>query len=774
MMSGKTINGSRQSIDPGRDVALYEEGGRDYARRAVYVETMDPPQHNEGGAGLIETWHLIRSHLLLIAVIGVLGAMGGALLTLVQTPLFRAKTTIEIQPPPATAMGFATTQAAETDTVENYIRTQTKILQSQTLESRVIEKLKTTNHLSSYSPPDRFAALRRFFKLPTAEAAATKVTSAAPRVPGFDFKVAYDTTQIIELSCDSADPKFAADYVNTMADEFTQSQLETRWEASKRTTAWLNDQLEEMRRKLEDGEGKLRNYALSAGIMITDGKDAIPEDKLKEIQHELSTATGARINAQSVYEVAGKSTSQDSIPQVNDNERLGGYQIELAKLRQQLAELKTIDTDEHPQVLRVKAQISDLEATLKREQNSLVTKIRNDYLTAQRREDLLQDTYASQARVVSDHAARYTLYDIIKREVDTDRELYSALLQKVRESGVASAIGANNVRVVDRASVPASPFRPSMSVNVAGGLLAALFLGVGLVIVGDQVNRSLKSPGETAIHLRVPELGVIPAYEASSEVQSPPVPMLLGGMEPNGKKPGEKVELAMRNDAQSLVAESYRNLLTSILLSDSSEQRPRVIVVTAAGRQAGKSSSVSNLALALAEIGQKVLVIDADMRRPRQHLIFDVPNSWGLSDLLRERTSLKDCPLEAIARPIEFNGLYLLPAGPACPNISSLLYSSRVAELLQRVRGEFDTILIDTPPVLMVSDARVVGRMADAAILVIRAGETTRDLAFHAKQRLVDDGIMVLGTILNGWRLKNKARYTNYNYDSNSTENRGA
>jgi succinoglycan biosynthesis transport protein ExoP len=773
MMSGKTISGSRQSIDPGRDVALYDEGGRDYARRAVYVETMDPPQRNEGGAGLIETWHLIRSHLGLIAAIGVLGAGGGALLTLYQTPLFRAKTTIEVQPPPATAMGFATAPAAEADTVENYVRTQTKILQSQTLEGRVVDKLKATNHLSSYSPPDRFAGLRRFFKLPVAQAASQAATTV-PRVPGFDFKVAYDTTQIIELSCDSADPKFAADYVNTMADEFTQLQLETRWEASKRTTAWLNDQLEEMRRKLEDGEGKLRNYALSQGIMITDGKDAIPEDKLKEIQHELSTATGDRINAQSVYEVAGKSTSQDAIPQVNGNERLGGYQIELAKLRQQLAELKTIDTDEHPDVLRVKAQISDLETTLKREQNSLITKIHNDYLTAQRREDLLKDTYANQARIVSDHAARYTLYDIIKREVDTDRELYSALLQKVRESGVASAIGANNVRVVDRAMVPLAPFRPSMSVNVAGGLLAALFFGVGLVIVGDQVNRSLKSPGETAIHLRVPELGVIPAYEASSEVLSPPVPMLLGGMDANGKKPGEKVELAMRNDAQSLVAESYRNLLTSILLSDSSQQRPRVIVVTAAGRQAGKSSSVSNLALALAEIGQKVLVIDADMRRPRQHLIFDVPNSWGLSDLLRERTSLKDCPLEAIARPIEFNGLYLLPAGPACPNISSLLYSNRVSELLQRVRGEFDTILIDTPPVLMVSDARVVGRMADAAILVIRAGETTRDLAFHAKQRLVDDGIMVLGTILNGWRLKNKARYTNYNYESSSPEARGA
>ncbi|MGA2713502.1 MAG: polysaccharide biosynthesis tyrosine autokinase [Bryobacteraceae bacterium] len=757
-MSDKAPNGSKHSY-PGKEVVLMDDGQNGHGKRSVYVETIDQPGRSDGNAGLLDIWHLLRGHLGLIGAIGVLGALAGALFTLYETPQFRARTTVEVQPPATTAMGFTSGQAGEADSTETYIRTQTKILLSETLRDRVIAKLTATNRLSSYSPPDKLSSLRRMLRLSSPQ---PRAKGGPGRVPPFDFKVTSDTTHIVELSCDSADPRFAADYVNTVAEEFTQMQLETRWDASKRTTAWLNDQMAEMKQKVEDGEAKLRDNALSSGIMITDGTDAIPEDKLKQIQTELSAAVGERIRFQSIYEIAGKS------PSAVDNERLNGYQTELAKLRQQLAEFRSIYTEEHYQVKRVKAQIADLEATLTREQNGAINRIRNEYLTAQRQEDLLKDAYASQSKIVLDHASRYAAYDILKREVDTDRALYSALLQKVRESGVTSAFSINNVHVVDRASVPKSPYRPSMNINVAGGLLGALVLGIGLVILGDQVNRSLKSPGETTAHLRVPELGVIPAYVASSSVQSNGAPKMLG-LEQNGKKPVDLVELVMRNDAQSLVAESFRNVLTSILLSDSAEDRPKVIVMTAAGRQAGKSSSVSNLALALAEIGQKVLVIDADLRRPKQHLIFDTSNSWGLTDILQERMPLKDCPLEVIARSLESPGLYLLPSGPSCANVSSLLYSNRLSELLQRVRREFDTVLIDTPPVLMVADARVVGRLADASILVIRAGETTRDMAFQAKQRLVDDGIVVLGTILNQWRLKSRVPYSNYNYATNKT-----
>lgn len=754
MNSGKSLNRSKQS-DPAREMELFDENGNGYGKRAVYVETIDQPPASADGAALFELWHLLRNHVGLVAAIGVLGAIAGVMLTAYQTPQYRAKASLEVQPPVASTMGFAAPQTGPTGATEGYIRTQTKILQSRTLHDRVIQKLADTNRLSAYVPPDKMARFRSFLHLPVAAAATTNTT---PRVPGFSFKVDSDATNVLELTCDSADPKFSADYLNTMVEEFSQMQLEIRWTAAKKQATWLNEQLAEIKEKLEKGEDKLRNYVQTSGILITNGKSDIPEEKLREIQMQLSTATGERIHAQSVFETATAKGDFSAI-----DERIMVLNKELEGLQRTLAEKKAIYTDEYWETKVVAAQVAGVEAQIKRETETLRERISNNYLAAKRKEELLAETYASQTKVVGENASRYTNYDILKREVDTDRELYTVLLHKARESGVSSAFSANDVHLVDNAEIPHSPFRPSMLINVASGFLGALLLGVGLVVLGDQVNRSLKAPGESSVHLRVPELGVIPAYEGTAQV--------LGGpklLDSTNRKSAEVVELATRNDAQSLVAESFRNVLTSILLSDSPERRPRVIVVTAAGRQAGKSSSVSNLALALAEIGQKVLVIDADLRRPRQHLIFDTSNSWGLSDILQERTPLQDIPLEAIARPLEINGLYLLPAGPACANVSSLLYSDRVAELLQRVRREFDTILIDTPPVLMVADARVMGRVADAAILVIRAGQTTRDVAYQAKQRLVDDGITVLGSILNRWKLKSKTKYTNYHYEADA------
>jgi receptor protein-tyrosine kinase len=185
-------------------------------------------------------------------------------------------------------------------------------------------------------------------------------------------------------------------------------------------------------------------------------------------------------------------------------------------------------------------------------------------------------------------------------------------------------------------------------------------------------------------------------------------------------------------------------------------------MVTSAGKGEGKSSIVSNLGIALAEINQRVLLLDADMRKPHLHDIFNISNSWGLSDLLREKSPLDNYPVEALARKTDIDGLYLLPSGPGTVSIANLLYSRRLFELLQRLRKEFDVVVIDTPPMLYITDARVLGRLADGAILVIRASKTTRDAARAAKQRLVDDGIPVLGTILNEWDLRAKPRYGYY------------
>jgi capsular exopolysaccharide synthesis family protein len=310
------------------------------------------------------------------------------------------------------------------------------------------------------------------------------------------------------------------------------------------------------------------------------------------------------------------------------------------------------------------------------------------------------------------------------------------------------------------------------------GLITGLGLAIGFVLVRESTDRSIKAPGEAHFHLKLPELGVIPSSIESKlpgTMQNTARGSIVA-LEMNGStaiSERDRVELVTWQDKASAVAESFRNTLASILFSQQYADRPRVILITSPGRAEGKSTMSSNLAIALAEINQRVLLIDGDIRKSNLHKLFDVSNSWGLSDLLRERTPLQDCPLEALARKTVIEGLYVLPCGPGTLNISSLLYSGRMAELLQRARMLFDTIVIDTPPILYVSDSRILARLADAAVLVIRAGVTTRDAAIAAKERFDNDGIPLLGVVLNDWDLKSKSPHSHAGYGY-GYENRAA
>jgi len=761
-MQGSTSN---PSSDP-REITVYR--GSPSASDSVLLLEPVGSEHVPRArdiTGIEEAWQLIRNRAWIIVIFVIVGGLAGVVLTLQQSPTYRAQTAIEIQTPIDSPLGFQSATAGNGDTSpDSYLHTQVKILESRTLRNRVISRLTSTNHLSTYSTPGPWENLRMAFGGKTRPAS----SPARPHLPVFNIKVTSDATRIVELVCESPDPKFATDYVNTMADEYIQLQVESRWNASKRTTKWLSQQLDDMRQTLQASEDKLQAYNRSAGMLFGDELDTTAEEKLKQLQAELSQANADRVEKQSIFEIATSSPTE-TIPQVIDNTRLSGYQAKLAELRQELVELRSIYTPDHYKVVRVTAQIAELETTFKRERDSVIARIRNDYLAAVRREELLNASYRVQANLVSERASKLDTYNVLKREVDTDRQLYGALLQKIKESSVASAIAASNVSVLDAGILPSRPFAPKLSTNLAEGLGSGLFLGLALAILIDRMNRSLKSPGEAHLHLKVPELGVIPSSHlvAARKTEQPAKP--LDFIARNGHVQGtdDAFELVTWQDSPSLAAESFRSVITSILLSNAAGQPPKSIVVTSVERQDGKSTTVSNLGLALAEIGKKVLLIDADMRKPRLHQIFDVPNTWGLSDLLRERSSLRDIPLEAMVRKTSIaNNLYLLPSGPATLSISNLLYSERMMELLDRLRSEFATVLIDSPPVMYISDARVLGRLAGAAILVIRAGQTTRDAAVSTKQRLVDDGIAVLGTVLNRWEPKSKHQYENYYYNS--------
>jgi len=701
--------------------------------RVLYLEPSTPETFPDGDySRWIRKWRVIRRRMPWIVAVVLVGSLIGVAWSHRQKAVYQARVTLEIENPSENSYsmrGSGVQADGGASPPESYLPTQILILQSRTLRSRAGAKFGENQY-----------------------PVAVKI-----RVE--------PNSRIVQILCDSASPQFSADYANAMAKEYIESDLQAHWDAFHQTREWLAHQLEETKAKLQQSENELQQYGKAANLILN-GRESDEQDKLRQIEQELVRGEAERVQKQSAYQVASSSPA-DYLPQVMDNPSLTDYKNQLAALRKQMAELLPQYTPEHYKVRRLQAQIAEVQATFQKERGNVLARIHSDYQGAVVRENLLTTTYKKQAQVVSQLTQKMINYNILEREADTNRQLYASLLQRSKEAD-ATAMRGSNVRIVDSADVPVTPYKPNMFNNTLLGAVSGLLAGVGLVLLFESFDRSFKSPGELSFHLRLPELGVIPAgnglaRNGHARLWNRPIfPSLSAGPESRAM---QSVELAMWRDKSSTIAESFRSALTSILCSPEAT-RPRVILVTSATRDEGKTTIVSNLGIALAEINQSVLLVDGDMRKPRLNTVFNLSNDWGLSDVLREKNSLRDCPLEAFAKRTEMPELAVLTSGPGTSNISNLLYSNRMLELLQRLRSEFDTILIDTPPMLDIADARILGRLADAVILVFRAGRTSRDAALAAKRRLTEDGIRVLGTILNAWDVKHMSGYGAYQHDS--------
>ena len=733
--------------------------------RPPYMEVPPPAMTDDHSPGLLlEYWHMLRRRkgtLLLIAFLGLLVAL---LLTLPQTPVYQARTTLEIQNLNENFLNMRdvspTANEGAANPLETDLQTQVKILQSESVLGQVIAKLDLGTRLAAENDQSRLSAWRKALHLPPSKVSA--VEDILPLVAA-NLKVRTQAnTRLVEILYDSTDPLLAAAIANTLTAEFIRQNLESRWQTTQKTGEWLTGQMEDVRIKLEKSEEQLQAYARAAGLLFTSEKDNVAEARLRQLQEELSRAQADRVTRQSKYELA-TTASTDSLPEVLDDATLKDYQLKLTDLRRQLAELSSTLTPSHPSVKKIQAQVTTLEAALEKERANVTRRIQNEFESAQRRERLLAASYDAQARVMTEQAARVTHYNILKREVDNNRQLYDSMLQHVKEAGIASALHASNVRVVDPATPPARPYKPSLLLNSMLGLFAGGFFGIVFIVMRERADRSIQAPGEASLYLDVPELGVIPSADAERSRSFAYHRQARVAAAAETKEAARKtpVELVTWQKRPSVLAESFRSTLASILYAGENGNRPRVIALTSASPREGKTTVASNLALALAEIGRRVLLIDGDLRKPRLHEIFNVSNAWGLSDLLDGIKPPEGS--EAMVAGTAYRDLYVLPAGSAASSISNLLHSPRVVELLQRMRQEFDTVIIDTPPMLQLPDARVLGKLADAVILVVRSARTTKETAAAASQRLADDGTRVLGTVLNEWDPR-KTSHAGYEY----------
>jgi succinoglycan biosynthesis transport protein ExoP len=338
----------------------------------------------------------------------------------------------------------------------------------------------------------------------------------------------------------------------------------------------------------------------------------------------------------------------------------------------------------------------------------------------------------------------------LKHEVDTNRQIYEAMLQRVKESSIMSAMTASNVRVIDPAKPPRQPYKPNLPINGIAGLLGGAMLGIVGIILRARTDSRVQEPGDAGLLLGIPELGVIPAADRRSDAG---LAQTLFPLETGLEK--IDLQLGISSIKSLAVADSFRAVLASIIFAGARE-RHRVLVISSAVPGEGKTSAATNLAVTLANMNRKVLLIDGDIRSPRLHDIFGLDNSVGVTDLLKQ-VIVDDKLADASIRQTAVRNLHVLTSGPAVHGSADLLFSGSMPSLIARYKERFDMILIDTPTMLSMPDARILGRMADAVVLFARAGRTTRDAIQAAFRRFVEDHTPVLGIILNDWNVKSSA-----------------
>jgi len=741
----------------GNRLEMERTGQNSYVPALINNYSIPPVVQPAGDSiGLNELTTPIWRGKMTIAGVAMVGLLIGLGISFLMPPTYRARTSMQIE-------GFNNDQFSReinpisslpNSTPENYIQNEVKLIESDTLAQRVADELGISGQDTNGAMGTLVEQLRNQFSF--LRPAAT--TEEERRIKAVQKALSVRTSlqsQVVELFYEAPDPNFAARGANAVASEFVNLNREARYQLAQDTTDWLNKQAADLRATLDASNRHLEAFARSSGLVFAGKQSTLAEDQMRQTQDSLAKAEADRANRQSRYEAAVANPGALMSDTLVAGSPLRQYQENLQKMREELAQLKTMYTPTNYKVERVQAQINEAEQMIEKERTQTVDRLRTEYLAAAGLERLLSASQNNQLKTVEQQMDKERRYEVEKGEIDATQRLYESMLQKVKEAGAASALRTTNVRMIDAASVPSLPYSPNFPLNMAIGFALGSLGGIGLVLMRAGSNK-VRQPGES-MQMDIPELGVIPSARDAYVLDR-------AGRGFAGLK-GRVRELGLVTSDQnhSVLAESFRATLTSVLFGAGLHRGPRskpsdgrVLAVTSIDVMEGKTTVVTNLGIAAAERKQRVLLIDADLRRPRLHEVIDLSNAWGFTDLLQSRDFAEiadNSPLEALVRPTRIPGLWVLPSGPVDGATPSLLYSSDLTVLLDRFRREFDLVLIDTPPMMLYADVRELGRVSDGVVMVVRANTKSPEELREAYVKFMQDQIPVLGTILNDWKM---------------------
>jgi succinoglycan biosynthesis transport protein ExoP len=569
-------------------------------------------------------------------------------------------------------------------------------------------------------------------------------------------------TRIIEIRYRSPDKNIAARVVNTLANTYVEQNFKTRFESTMQASDWLSKQLVDLQIKVETSQEKLVKYQKEHEILGIDEKQNITTAKLDELNRELTAAESARMEKESIYHLVQPGDTDSIAAAANVDGAARGSSANsalLEKLREQQAELKIQVAQlsiqfgpSYPKLAQLNSQLQEVEAQIQTEMRKVAARLRGDYLAAVQRESMLRSALGQQKQEANKLNESAIEYSLLKRDVDANRTLSEGLLEKLKEAGVTAGLRSNNFRIVDVARVPTAPSGPNLLRNLAFALALGLSTGIGLAFLLEGMDNTVRTPEQAETISALPSLGMIPLGSRSSRE--------IGGGEKLALAASkEAVELVTKSRPRSQMAESYRALRTSLLLTFAGGP-PKVILVTSALPEEGKTTTSVNSAIVLAQKGTRVLLIDADLRRPSIHKTFGMGPKLGLSNVLTGTATLQQAIIPSTILP----ELFILPAGTPPPNPAELLASTKMKDILEELRKQFDHIVVDSPPTLSVTDAVVMSTAADAVVLVIRSGHTTKPALRRARDILLQVNARVCGVLVNAVDLNSPDYYYHYEY----------
>ena len=692
---------------------------------------------------LTQYWRVVvRWRWLLLAT--VLAALVlGLLVTLLMTPQYTAKATIEIARQENRVLnveGVQPERAAASDL--EFYQTQYALLKSRSLAERVAGQLRLADNdafFESFDGLPEDGLLTRVSGRPLTPAQRAERTKIAVAILQKQVDVQpVRGSSLVDVEFESPDPKLSLDVTNAWTQAFVRSNLDRRFEASAYARRFLEDRLAQLRQRLEQSERQLVNYATNerlvnvpAGQVGIGGNRTVERplavDELTNLSSALSTAVTERVQAESRLASARGAASAEAL----NNPAIASLRGRRAEVSAEYAKMLVQFEPGYPPARALASQLAQLDVSLRREESRISESINGSYTAAVQRERDLRTQVEGLKDNLLDQRKRSIQYNIYQRDVDTTRELYDGLLQRYKEIGAAAGVGTNNLSIIDPAQRPEAPSSPILWLNLLIALMLGLAVGVAAILVLEQIDEGLKDPSDVDRAIGRPLLGAIPRVADLSQLD------LL--------------------DRKSPVAEAYLSVQTALSFS-TDHGFPKSVLLTSSRPGEAKSTSALALAITLARVGKRAVLIDGDLRSPSVHQLTNRPNEHGVSDFLAGENNL-----DALLMPFDIEGVSLMAAGPQPPNAAELLASTRLRLLIDTLLQRFDHVIVDAPPVLGLADAPLIASQVEGVIYVVETRGPRSTIIRSSLDRLESANAHILGVLLT--KFDSKKAHLGYGYD---------